>query len=95
MLQDAGFSVERTLERDGAAPITEVVGTLELRRTASATTQLGPRRDFTRLVFVDAIDGEPPANPLRAPSRGQSESHLDAHVLQPSGAKRPAGCRHA
>jgi len=59
MLKDASFTVERTLERDGAAPVTEEVGTLELRRTVSATTQLRPQRDFTRLIFFDAIDGHP------------------------------------
>ena len=35
----------------------------------SATTQLHPQRDFTRLVFVDTIDGNPVGNAFPRPIR--------------------------
>ena len=83
MLRDASFTVERTLERDGAAAITEEVGTLEMRRTVSATTQLRPQRDFTRLVFVDAIDGQPAGDAFPRPIRV-------AYTLKPAFTNPPA-----
>lgn len=83
MLRDVSFTVERTLERDGAAPVTEEVGTLELRRVISATTQLRPQRDFTRLVFLDAIDGQPAGGAFPRPIRA-------TYTLKPAFTNPPA-----
>jgi hypothetical protein len=83
MLRDASFSVERTLERDGVPPVTEDAGTLELRRTVSATTQTRPQRDFTRLLFVDAIDGQPAGAAFPRPIRA-------TYTLKPAFTNPPA-----
>lgn len=69
MLQDTSFMVQRTIERDGALPVTEVVGTLELRAMVSASTQQRPQRDFTRLLFLDAIDPRPAGSAFPRPIR--------------------------
>ena len=59
-LQDRSFVVTRTTHftHDNPASETEVseVGTLELRHTAAFQALKDPQRDFTRLIFIDAVE---------------------------------------
>lgn len=59
-LQDQSFVIERTLRFTDDDPATETelktVGDIEVRRTASFESLHNPKRNYTRLVFIDAVE---------------------------------------
>jgi hypothetical protein len=67
-LQDRGFIIKRTVcfTHDKAATETETieVGDIKVSHTASFEALQNPQRDFTRLVFIDAVE---PKNPRMQP----------------------------
>jgi len=72
-LASRSFVIERTMRftHDAAAEVeTDVVGDIEIRHTASFEALQNPQRDFTRLVFIDAIE---PKNHRMQPNPNQAE----------------------
>ncbi len=73
-LQDRSFVITRTLRftHDDPATETEVaeVGTLEVRHTAALGALQTPQRDFTRLIFIDAVE---PKNPRFQPAPNNTQ----------------------
>ncbi len=70
-LEDRSFVITRTVRFTHDDPATETgvseVGTLELRHTASFEALQNPQRDFTQLIFIDAVEPknarmQPPPN---------------------------------
>jgi hypothetical protein len=72
-LEDLSFSIERTrhFTNDGNNE-TEVktVGDIEVRRAASFESLHAPKRNYTRLVFIDAVE---PKNERKQPAPNQQE----------------------
>ncbi|TAH49271.1 MAG: hypothetical protein EYC68_19285 [Chloroflexota bacterium] len=70
-LQDRSFVITRTTRftRDDVNTETETlqVGTVEVRHTASFEALQNPKRNFTRLIFIDAVE---PKNPRTQPPAG-------------------------
>jgi hypothetical protein len=73
-LEDRAFVIERTLRftNDDQATETDVkvVGDVEMRRAASFESLHSPRRNYMRLVFIDAVE---PKNERTQPSPHQTE----------------------
>ena len=72
-LQDRSFTIERTLRfTHDAINETEVktVGDIEVRRTASFESLHKPKRNYTRLIFIDAVE---PKNEQKQPPPHQQE----------------------
>jgi hypothetical protein len=72
-LQDRSLVVTRTLRftHDAAGETeTEEIGDIEIRRTVAFEALQGAQRDFTRLVFIDAVE---PKNPRMRPPLNQNE----------------------
>lgn len=73
-IEDRSFIVTRTLRftHDDAETETEVieVGDIEIKRTASFEALQNPRRDHTRLIFIDAVE---PKNHRRRQAPNQDE----------------------
>ncbi len=72
-LQDQGFVIKRTLRftHDSEAEAETVeVGDIEIRRTASYESLQTPQRNFTRLIFIDAVE---PKNPRMQPPPNDTE----------------------
>ena len=70
-LEDRSFVITRSMRFTHDNPATETdiseVGTLEIRHTASFEALQNPQRDFTRLIFIDAVEPknarmQPPPN---------------------------------
>ncbi|WP_162918528.1 hypothetical protein [Taklimakanibacter deserti] len=80
-LEDRSFAVERTLRFSGDDPATETetkaVGDIEMRRTASFEMLHSPKRNYTRLVFIDAVE---PKNERMRPSPHQTEPRFPATI---------------
>ncbi|MCB0522799.1 MAG: hypothetical protein KDD27_27895 [Saprospiraceae bacterium] len=77
-LQDRSFSFERTKRfTDDANNETEVktVGDIEVRRSASFESLHSPKRNYTRLVFIDAV--EPKNERKQAPPHQQEPRFPD------------------
>jgi hypothetical protein len=59
-LEDRGFVIERSLRftKDNPATETDVrtVGDIEIRRSASFESLHNPKRNYTRVVFIDAVE---------------------------------------
>jgi hypothetical protein len=70
-LEDRSFVITRTMRftHDDVNTETEIleVGTIEVRHTASFEALQNPQRDFTRLIFIDAVE---PKNPRTQPPAG-------------------------
>lgn len=70
-LQDRSFVITRTLRftHDDVNTETETleVGDIQVRHTASFEALQNPQRDFTRLIFIDAVE---PKNPRTQPPAG-------------------------
>lgn len=72
-LQDTSFVITRTVHftHDDATEIDSgEIGTIEVRHTASLESLQNPQRDYTRLIFIDAVE---PKNPRFQPSPHQTE----------------------
>lgn len=73
-LEDRAFVIERTLRFTHDDPDTETevktVGDIEVRHAASFESLSGPRRNYTRLVFIDAVE---PKNERMRPAPNQQE----------------------
>jgi hypothetical protein len=73
-LEDRSFIVTRTLRftHDDAETETETieVGDIEIKRTASFEALQNPKRDYTRLIFIDAVE---PKNHRRRPAPNGDE----------------------
>ena len=80
-LEDRGFAFERTLRFAGDDPTTEsetkTVGDIEIRRTASFEMLNSPKRNYTRLVFIDAVE---PKNERMQPAPHQTEPRFPAAI---------------
>lgn len=80
-LQDRSFVFERTLRFSGDDPTTETevktVGDIEIRRTASFEMLHAPKRTYTRLVFIDAVE---PKNERMQPAPHQTEPRFPADI---------------
>jgi hypothetical protein len=67
-LDNRSFVINRKMWFTHDNPVTEAVtsevGTVEFRHTASFEALQNPQRDFSRLVFIDAVE---PKNPLTQP----------------------------
>lgn len=68
-LEDRSFVVTRTKRFTHDDPATETetaeVGDIEVKHTASFESMHGPQRNYTRLVFIDAVE---PKNPRTRPN---------------------------
>lgn len=73
-LEDRAFVIERTLRFTHDDPNTETevktVGDIEVRHAASFESLHSPRRNYTRLVFIDAVE---PKNERMQPPPNQQE----------------------
>jgi hypothetical protein len=73
-LEDRAFVVERTLRFTHDDPATEtdvkVVGDIEVRHAASFESLDNPKRNYTRLIFIDAVE---PKNERTQPPPHQTE----------------------
>ncbi|MDL1894922.1 hypothetical protein FBQ82_01485 [Anaerolineae bacterium CFX7] len=72
-LQDRSFVITRTMRftNDDVNTETETleVGAIEVRHTASFEALQNPKRNFTRLIFIDAVE---PKNPRTQPPAGNT-----------------------
>lgn len=66
-LSDTGIEIERTKEftNEPATIEKEVVGYVQLKKTASRQATSTPKRSYTRIVFIDAVE---PKKPLDKPA---------------------------
>jgi hypothetical protein len=72
-LASRSFVIERKMRFTRDSPVetvTEVVGDIEIRHTASFEALQDPRRNFARLVFIDAVE---PKNHRMRPNPNQNE----------------------
>ncbi|MCI0524177.1 MAG: hypothetical protein L0Y75_02850 [Acidobacteria bacterium] len=73
-LEDRAFVIERTLRFTHDDPDTEtevkIVGDIEVRHAASFESLHSPKRNYTRLVFIDAVE---PKNERMRPAPNQQE----------------------
>ncbi len=73
-LQDRSFTITRSMYFSHDNPATETVtsevGTLEIRHTAALQALQDPQRDFTQLIFIDAVE---PKNPLMQPAPNNTQ----------------------
>lgn len=80
-LADRSFALERTLRFTGDDSQTEtevkLVGDIEMRRTASFEMLSSPKRTYTRLVFIDAVE---PKNERMRPAPHQAEPRFPADI---------------
>ena len=80
-LDDRSFAFERTLRFSGDDPATETevktVGDIEVRRTASFEMLHSPKRNYTRLIFIDAVE---PKNERLRPAPHQTETRFPDNI---------------
>lgn len=80
-VEDRSFAFERTLRFTGDDPVTETetkaVGDIEMRRTASFEMLHAAKRNYTRLIFIDAVE---PKNERKRPAPHQSEPRFPATI---------------
>jgi hypothetical protein len=78
-LEDQAFVLERSLRFTNDNPNTEtevkIVGDIEVRRAASFESLHNPRRTYTRLVFIDAV--EPKNERMQPPPNAQEPRFPD------------------
>ena len=94
-LAEDGFVVRRTLSRPGAPGVVEIADTLSLPRALTAAELAGigddardPKRAFTRIVFVDAVDPKP--SPLPFPAELTVSYEIAATLRDGAAAPAPA-----
>lgn len=80
-LEDRGFVFKRSLLFTGDDPQTETdvktVGDIEVRRAASFEMLSSPKRTYTRLIFIDAVE---PKNERMRPVPNQTEPRFPADI---------------
>jgi hypothetical protein len=96
-LDGQSFVIERTVHFTHDAPDeaeTQIVGEIEVKRTASLESLHDPQRDYTRIVFIDAVEPKNHRTRADAPNEPRFPDTIEVSYKITTFFKKDHGAQH-